>query len=178
MAIYRCILCNNIHPWAVKRSFDLRISMCFQALWVQESPTSNVSIQWRRYLVKAWEWFPSHYWYCKVAIMILWVWHTKNFLPLIPNLTLGLLLPVSRALLAELRRNYGARVIRRCLSGTGPEGVVLALWACIDVRVYLRGETARAATQKLPPREHTHMAVLFTNTLLAFHGEGGKWDVT
>lgn len=65
-------------------------------------------------------------------------------------------------------------MIRLCLSGTRPEGVLLALRACIDVRVYLRGEAARAATQKLPPRERMHMAALFTNTILAFRGEGGK----
>lgn len=45
----------------------------------------------------------------------------------IPNMTRGLLSPRGRALLAGLRSNYGVRVIRLCLSGTGPEGVLLAL---------------------------------------------------
>lgn len=88
-------------------------------------------------------------------------------------MTLGLATH-DRVLLVRLGRNYGVRVIRLCLSGTGPEGELLALRACIDVRVYLRGETARAVTQKLPPREYTHMAALFTNTILAFRRERGK----
>lgn len=81
----------------------------------------------------------------------------------IPNMTRGLLFPRGAAWWVGLKRDYGVSVIRLCVSGTGPEGVLLAL-QCIDVRVYLGGETARAVTQKLPPREHTHMAALFTNT--------------
>lgn len=51
---------------------------------------------------------------------------------------------------------------------------MLAVWVYIDVRVYLWDETARAATQKPSPRDHSHMDALFTNTILPFRGEGGK----
>lgn len=70
--------------------------------------------------------------------------NTTSYKTWTPNVTRRFPLPPGCALLAELRRNYGVRVIRLCLSGTEMEGVLLALRACIDVRVYLRGETARA----------------------------------
>lgn len=83
-------------------------------------------------------------------------------------MTHGLLFSGVQALFAGPLCNSGERVIRPCLTGTWPWGVSLALCPCIDVRVYLRGETARAATQKPPPREHARMAALFTNTIQAF----------
>lgn len=54
----------------------------------------------------------------------------------------------------------------RFWSGTPPRNVTGPVR--IDVRVYLGGEAARAATQKLSPRDHSHMDALFTNTILAF----------
>lgn len=103
---------------------------------------------------------------CKNVISNCHTRHTVN-----PKYDLWPSFFTSLYVVSRLRRNYGVGVIRLFLSGTALEGVLLALWACIDVRVYLRGETARAATQKLPPREHTHMAALFTNTILAFRRE-------
>lgn len=70
-----------------------------------------------------------------------------------------------RGLFYVVRCNYG---VIRFRSGTPPEGPSLALRLRIDVRVYLGGEAARAATQKLSPRDHSHMDALFTNTILAF----------